>query len=104
MPCRITSLSQGWTLYVPSLLHFRMQHADSACSSQRLELSAPTRLLGPRKILKEGQVSKVKSGRQLQAYLFNDLLLFTEMKKPGSEVVYRWVSRRRFLSRVFCVC
>lgn len=71
---------------------FASQLADLASPLQRLELSAPTRLLGARKILKEGQLSKVKSGRKLNTYLFNDLLLFTELKS-GSEVVYRWVSR-----------
>ncbi len=57
----------------------------------RLDLAAPTRNLGPRKILKEGKLAKAKSGRKLTGYLFNDLLLFTE-DKDGSEVVYKYVS------------
>jgi hypothetical protein len=57
----------------------------------RLDLVAPTRNLGPRKILKEGKLAKAKSGRKLTGYLFNDLLLFTE-DKDGSEVVYKYVS------------
>ncbi|GJN92753.1 hypothetical protein Rhopal_005791-T1 [Rhodotorula paludigena] len=54
-----------------------------------LDLSAPTRLLGPRRILREGKVSKAKSGRVLNAYLFNDLLVFTESRGP-SQAVYRY--------------
>ncbi|TKA51640.1 hypothetical protein B0A53_05517 [Rhodotorula sp. CCFEE 5036] len=55
----------------------------------RLDLTAPTRLLGPRRIIREGQVEKHKSRRQLQAYLFNDLLLFTEAAGAG-QTVYRY--------------
>ncbi|GAA5977335.1 hypothetical protein JCM10908_004943 [Rhodotorula pacifica] len=55
----------------------------------RLDLTAPTRLLGPRRILREGKVEKHKSRRQLQTYLFNDLLLFTETAGAG-QVVYRY--------------
>lgn len=66
---------------------------------QRLDLTAPTTLLGRRRILKEGQLSKAKSGRKLNAFLFNDLLLFTETRATAVslEVVYRWV-RRNFFS------
>lgn len=60
----------------------------------RLDLAAPTRLLGSRKILREGKLAKAKSGRKLMGYLFNDLLLFTETKEGGNEVVYKYVSLR----------
>ncbi|SCV75025.1 BQ2448_8054 [Microbotryum intermedium] len=56
----------------------------------RLDLTAPTRLMGPRRLLKEDRVTKARSGRKLNVYLFNDLLIFTETKAGGSEVVYRW--------------
>lgn len=67
--------------------------ADARGGMQRLELTAPTKLLGRRRILKEGQLAKAKSGRKLNAFLFNDLLLFTETKAVAVpiEVVYRWV-------------
>ncbi|GAA5838700.1 hypothetical protein JCM9279_003832 [Rhodotorula babjevae] len=55
-----------------------------------LDLSAPTRLLGPRRILREGKVEKAKSRRPLNAFLFNDLLVFTESRLGGGEVVYRY--------------
>ncbi|GAA5873711.1 hypothetical protein JCM3774_000147 [Rhodotorula dairenensis] len=56
----------------------------------RLDLTAPTRLLGPRSIVREGRVEKHKSRRQLQAYLFNDLLLFTESTGSAGQIVYRY--------------
>ena len=59
--------------------------------AQHLDLSAPTRLLGPRRILREGKVEKAKSHRKLNAYLFNDLLIFTESRAGAGEVVYRYV-------------
>lgn len=50
--------------------------------------------MGPRQVVREGRVTKAKSGRQLNVYLFNDLLLLTEPKPDGArgEVVYRYVS------------
>lgn len=60
---------------------------------QRLDLTAPTRLLGARRLLREGKVEKAKSHRSLNAYLFNDLLVFTESRAgTAGEVVYRLVS------------
>lgn len=43
--------------------------------------------------MREGRVEKHKSRRQLQAYLFNDLLLFTEAAGPAGQIVYRYVRR-----------
>lgn len=51
--------------------------------SIRLDLTAPTRLLGPRRLLKEGMLVKGYSHKrqskrkELQTYLFNDFILFT---------------------------
>jgi hypothetical protein len=72
-------------------------------ANQRLDLTAATRLLGPRKLLREGKVEKAKSHRSLNVYLFNDLLIFTESKPGGAgEAVYRLVSRfHLFTSSVF---
>ncbi|TFK77938.1 hypothetical protein K466DRAFT_124152 [Polyporus arcularius HHB13444] len=44
----------------------------------RLDLTAPTRYMGPRKLLKEGILTKAKSGRKLRAFLCNDILVLTE--------------------------
>lgn len=65
------------------------QETKSESYLQRLDLTAPTRLMGQRKVLKEGSVTKSKSGRSLNLYLFTDLLIFTETQGK-SEVVYRW--------------
>lgn len=65
-------------------------HLEFAGVDGRLNLTAPTRLLGARKILKEGKVAKAKSGRGLNLYLFNDLLLLTENRGGAVEAVYRF--------------
>ncbi|KAG1749461.1 hypothetical protein EDB19DRAFT_1680127 [Suillus lakei] len=44
----------------------------------RLDLTAPTRHLGPRKLLKEGAISKAKSGRKLRLFLCSDILVLTD--------------------------
>ncbi|KAI0294656.1 hypothetical protein B0F90DRAFT_1755296 [Multifurca ochricompacta] len=44
----------------------------------RLDLTAATRHLGDRKLLREGLLSKAKRGRRLRAFLFNDILLLTD--------------------------
>ncbi|KAL1919154.1 uncharacterized protein VTP21DRAFT_2536 [Calcarisporiella thermophila] len=50
---------------------------------ERLDLSAPTRLVGPRQFLMEGPLAKVKSGRKLYGYLFNDLILLVQPSRGG---------------------
>jgi len=44
----------------------------------RLDLTAPTRHMGARKLLKEGLLMKAKSGRKLRAFLCSDILVLTE--------------------------
>ncbi|KIJ32427.1 hypothetical protein M422DRAFT_184526, partial [Sphaerobolus stellatus SS14] len=44
----------------------------------RLDLTQPTRFMGPRKLLKEGPVWKTKSGRKLQCFLCSDILILTQ--------------------------
>jgi len=44
----------------------------------QLDLTAPTRHLGDRRLLREGFLNKAKSGRKLQAFLCNDILLLTD--------------------------
>ncbi|KAI0027714.1 hypothetical protein K488DRAFT_60641, partial [Vararia minispora EC-137] len=44
----------------------------------RLDLTAPTRTLGERKLLKEGVLAKTKSGRKLRTVLCNDILILTD--------------------------
>lgn len=51
--------------------------------------------MGRRLLLKEGELAKHKSGRALTVYLFNDIILLTEIK-AGREVVYRLVRANTF--------
>lgn len=44
----------------------------------RLDLTAPTRYMGPRKLLKEGTLLKAKSRRKLYAFLCSDILVLTD--------------------------
>ncbi|KAI0689841.1 hypothetical protein BC835DRAFT_1407733 [Cytidiella melzeri] len=52
----------------------------------RLDLTAPTRTMGPRKLLKEGVLSKAKSGRRLKAFLCSDILVLTD---EAAKTLYR---------------
>jgi len=51
-----------------------------------LDLTAPTRFMGPRRLLKEGLLVKVKSGRRLRAVLCTDILILVE---EANKTVYR---------------
>ncbi|WVW79834.1 hypothetical protein I302_101804 [Kwoniella bestiolae CBS 10118] len=44
----------------------------------RLDLTAPTALMGPRRLLKEGKVAKSKSGRKLTMILCNDIVVLLD--------------------------
>ena len=58
---------------------------------RRLDLTAPTRHLGHRKLLREGLLNKAKSGRKLRLFLCNDILLLTE---EHGKTLYRMVRAR----------
>jgi hypothetical protein len=60
--------------------------------NSRLDLTAPTRDMGPRKLLKEGLLLKAKSGRRLRVFLCSDILVLTD---EAGKTLYRMV--RRFL-------
>lgn len=62
---------------------------------KKLDLYAPTRHLGRRQFILEGELVKVKNGKKMRAFLFNDLLILTQ-KHPSSSrgllhIVYRKV-------------
>ncbi|EKM56122.1 uncharacterized protein PHACADRAFT_209619 [Phanerochaete carnosa HHB-10118-sp] len=52
----------------------------------RLDLTAPTRTMGPRKLLREGLLMKAKSGRRLRGFLCSDILVLTD---EGAKSLYR---------------
>jgi actin cytoskeleton-regulatory complex protein PAN1 len=45
---------------------------------RRLDLTVPTRYMGPRKLLKQGVLLKAKSRRKLYALLCSDILVLTD--------------------------
>jgi hypothetical protein len=53
----------------------------------RLDLTAPTQYQGARELIKEGVVTKAKSGRKLTLVLCNDILVLIESRN-----LYRMVS------------
>lgn len=55
---------------------------------RRLDLTVPTRNMGPRRLLKQGSLTKAKSGRKLQAFLCSDVLVLTD---EGVRNLYRMV-------------
>lgn len=67
----------------------RVDHhcAFANAHSSRLDLTADTAYQGPRKLLKEGPVTKSKSGRKLTLVLCNDILVLIDSRN-----LYRMVS------------
>lgn len=61
----------------------------------RLDLTAPTRHMGARKLLKEGLLIKAKSGRKIFAFLCSDILVLMD---EGMKTLYRMVSHYFFSS------
>jgi len=52
----------------------------------RLDLTAPTRFLGRRRLIREGELTKARSGRKLHAILCNDILVLTD---ASARALYR---------------
>jgi hypothetical protein len=55
---------------------------------RQLDLTAPTRHLGDRRLLREGLLNKAKSGRKLRVLLCNDIFLLTD---EHGRTLYRMV-------------
>jgi Pleckstrin homology domain len=75
-------------------------HALIVTLYRRLDLTAPTRHLGNRKLLREGLLNKAKSGRKLRAFLCNDILLLTD---EHGKNLYRMVRAKTYML-VLMVC
>jgi len=64
----------------------------------KLDLYAPSRFVQSRKFILEGPLAKAKSGRKLYVYLFNDLILFTQLKSNSARTMTKgakyWVYRK----------
>ncbi len=78
------------------MFFFSDMNRDGADEGSRLDLTAPTQLQGPRKLLKEGGVAKAKSGRKLTLILCNDVLVLIENRN-----LYRMVSRFTLCAPLF---
>jgi hypothetical protein len=52
----------------------------------RLDLTAPTRYMGARRLIREGPLTKTKSRRKIRAFLMNDILVLTD---EGANNLYR---------------
>jgi hypothetical protein len=63
---------------------------DLTWECRRLDLTEPTRYMGPRRLLREGIVTKAKSGRKLHVFLCSDILVLTD---EGIKTLYRMVRR-----------
>jgi len=61
------------------------QSADGDLTSESIVFNSLTNNLGPRKFLHAGSLVKVKSGKELVGFLFNDFLLLTIPAKPLSK-------------------
>jgi len=64
----------------------------------KLDLYAPSRFVKSRRFIMEGPLAKAKSGRKLYVYLFNDLILFTQLKSNSARTMTKgkkyWVYRK----------
>jgi actin cytoskeleton-regulatory complex protein PAN1 len=75
-------VGQGWVISV------EIRHTLTISLYSRLDLTAPSRNMGPRRLLKEGIVTKSKSGRRLRAFLCSDVLVLTD---ENAQSLYRMV-------------
>ena len=68
--------------------------------NRRLDLTAPTAYQGPRTLLKEGPVTKSKSGRKLTMVLCNDIIVLVESRNLYRMVCPRIPSQTSILSTI----
>lgn len=64
-----------------------MSPVHVGADSSRIDLTAPTAFQGPRRLVKEGPVSKAKSGKHLTMVLCTDVVILIENRN-----LYRMVS------------
>ena len=109
---RLKTLSQDlWIGHGCVPLTMRVDiHVLTVKSFRQLDLTAPTRHLGDRRLLREGFLTKAKSGRKLRAFLCNDILLLTDehgrtlyrMVRAGTVRTMRVCSTSIWFSRFRC--
>eukprot|EP01137_Pigoraptor_chileana_P036733 Opistho-2@32820 len=57
-------------------------HLNTDTLTEKLDVTSDTNSVGPRQYLHEGCLYKLKSGKELYVFLFNDLVLMTRRYKP----------------------
>jgi hypothetical protein len=57
--------------------------------TRRLDLTAPTRFMGSRRLIREGLLIKAKSGRRLHGFLCSDIMVLMD---ASMKTLYRLVS------------
>ncbi|KAK1891225.1 hypothetical protein KUDE01_010053, partial [Dissostichus eleginoides] len=62
-------------------LEWIQNHVQCEGAAENLVFNSLTNCLGPRKLLHSGKMNKVKSNKELWAFLFNDFLLLTHAAK-----------------------
>uniref|UniRef100_A0A671UUI1 Intersectin 2b n=1 Tax=Sparus aurata TaxID=8175 RepID=A0A671UUI1_SPAAU len=62
-------------------LEWIQNHVQCDGAAENLVFNSLTNCLGPRKLLHSGKMNKVKSNKELWAFLFNDFLLLTHASK-----------------------
>ncbi|CAB1331231.1 unnamed protein product, partial [Coregonus sp. 'balchen'] len=65
-------------------LEWMQSHVQCEGVTENLVFNSLTNCLGPRKLLHSGKVYKIKSNKELWAFLFNDFLLLTHAAKQFS--------------------
>ncbi|XP_078619312.1 intersectin-1-like isoform X4 [Branchiostoma floridae x Branchiostoma japonicum] len=89
-------------------LEWLQSHVNCDGLPEQLIFNSLTNCLGPRKFLHSGTLFKVKSNKELQAFLFNDFLLLTTCSKSVSgalfnskaDITYKMYRQPIFLNEV----
>ncbi|XP_033111617.1 intersectin-1-like [Anneissia japonica] len=90
-------------------LEWLQSHVDCTGLPEELVFNSLTNCLGPRKFLHSSMLHKVKSNKELYAFLFNDFLLLTQPVRPGllfsfsdnkPDMMYKMYRQPLFLSEV----
>jgi hypothetical protein len=82
-------IGTGWVFYFFFAFFLLLSLVlTNALDDSRLDLTAPTRHMGPRRLLKQGPLMKAKSGKKLRAFLCSDTLVLLD---DAQKNLYRMV-------------
>jgi hypothetical protein len=69
---------------INSLVNWRGPGSGVAPLVEQVHFDSNTNCLGRRRLVKAGSLMKLRSGRELVAFLFSDFILLTQVKGGGS--------------------